>query len=106
LVLWPDSQAVRYYGITDPADIAWMESKLTPHPWKCFTQPLRLTDEAAVKGILRTNINCTASLRMSEGDALNRQLDADRLWEIDTGHDLMITEPRAVADMLLRLASL
>ncbi|MFC4314510.1 hypothetical protein ACFPN2_35920 [Steroidobacter flavus] len=27
-----------------------------------------------------------------------------RLWDIDTGHDLMITEPEAVAEMLLRLA--
>jgi pimeloyl-ACP methyl ester carboxylesterase len=105
LVLWPDSMAVQYYGVTDPADFAWMQAKLTPHPWKCFTQPLRLTDEAAVKRIPRTNINCTAALRMSQGDALERQLDAQRLWEIDTGHDLMITEPRAVADMLLRLAS-
>jgi hypothetical protein len=61
-------------------------------------------DEAAVKRIPRTNINCTTALRMSEGDALERQLDAQRVWEIDTGHDLMITEPRAVADMLLRLA--
>jgi hypothetical protein len=26
------------------------------------------------------------------------------LWDIDTGHDLMITEPQAVADLLLRLA--
>ena len=104
LVLWPDSMAVQYYGVTDPADFAWMQAKLTPHPWKCFTQPLRLTDEAAVKRIPRTNINCTAALRMSQGDALERQLDAQRLWEIDTGHDLMITEPRAVADMLLRLA--
>jgi pimeloyl-ACP methyl ester carboxylesterase len=105
LVLWPDSTAVQYYGVTDPADFAWMQAKLTPHPWKCFTQPLRLMDEAAVKRIPRTNINCTAALRMSQGDALERQLDAQRLWEIDTGHDLMITEPRAVADMLLRLAS-
>ena len=28
-----------------------------------------------------------------------------RLWDIDTGHDLMITEPEAVADRLLRVAS-
>ncbi len=103
LVLWPNSMAVRYYGVTDPADVAWMQTKLTPHPWKCFTQPLRLADEAAVKRIPRTNINCTTALRMSQGDALQRQLDAERLWEIDTGHDLMITEPRTVADMLLRL---
>jgi hypothetical protein len=25
------------------------------------------------------------------------------LFEIDTGHDLMLTEPRAVADMLLEV---
>jgi hypothetical protein len=34
-----------------------------------------------------------------------RAFDADNVWEIDTGHDLMITEPAAVAEMLLRLAS-
>jgi len=28
-----------------------------------------------------------------------------RLWDIDTGHDLLITEPEAVADRLLRVAS-
>jgi hypothetical protein len=33
-------------------------------------------------------------------------MGAGRLWDIDTGHDLMITEPQAVADLLLRLASL
>jgi hypothetical protein len=29
---------------------------------------------------------------------------AGRLWDIDTGHDLMITEPDAVADALLQIA--
>jgi alpha-beta hydrolase superfamily lysophospholipase len=28
-----------------------------------------------------------------------------RLWDIDTGHDLMITEPRRVADALLQVAA-
>jgi hypothetical protein len=28
-----------------------------------------------------------------------------RLWDIDTGHDLMITGPRAVADALLEVAA-
>jgi hypothetical protein len=32
------------------------------------------------------------------------QLDGDRNFEIDTGHDLMITEPKAIADMLLQVA--
>jgi hypothetical protein len=30
---------------------------------------------------------------------------AGRLWDIDTGHDLMITEPEAVAQPLLHVAS-
>jgi hypothetical protein len=29
---------------------------------------------------------------------------AGRLWDIDTGHDLMITEPQKVADALLEIA--
>ena len=30
---------------------------------------------------------------------------AGRLWEIDTGHDLMITEPDAVTAALLEIAA-
>jgi hypothetical protein len=30
---------------------------------------------------------------------------AGRLWDIDTGHDLIITEPQAVADALLEIAA-
>ena len=28
-----------------------------------------------------------------------------RLWDIDTGHDLMITEPEQVAEALLQVAA-
>jgi hypothetical protein len=28
-----------------------------------------------------------------------------RLWDIDTGHDLMITEPEAVANALIEVAA-
>jgi hypothetical protein len=82
-----------------------MQGHLTPHPWRCFEQPLQLRDEAAVRRIPRTNVNCTESLRTSEPDALARQLDAERVVEIDTGHDLMITEAGAVATLLLDLAA-
>src|SRR5262249_10178598 len=63
LVMSPDSQVIPLLGVTDPADFAWMKSKVTPHPWKSFTQKLHLKDEAAVRRIPRTNINCTAALR-------------------------------------------
>jgi hypothetical protein len=105
LVLFPDSKAIPYLGVTDPADFAWMKSKITPQPWKTFTQKLRLKDEAAVRALPRTNINCTAALAMSSPESRARQLDGDRNFEIDTGHDLMITEPKAVAGMLLEIAA-
>ena len=106
LVLWPDSDAVKAYGVTDPDDFAWLQPKLTPHPWKCFEQPLRLANEPAVKRLPRTIINCTATLRVRPAERRQRAFQAERVWEIDTGHDLMITEPKAVAEMLLRLSSL
>jgi pimeloyl-ACP methyl ester carboxylesterase len=104
LVLWPDAISPTFFGITDPEDVAWAAARLTPHPWKCFTQKLVLKDEGAVRRIPRTNINCTESLARSNDEARQRQKDGEHAWEIDTGHDLMITEPVKVAEMLLKLA--
>jgi pimeloyl-ACP methyl ester carboxylesterase len=84
--------------------IAWKKGRLTPHPWKSFVQPLLLTNEAAVKKLPRTMINCTTTLRIRPRDRVQRALTGDRVWEIDTTHDLMVTEPKAVAEMLLKLA--
>jgi len=43
----------------------------------------------------------------SDGHRLASAADDEtvRLWDIDTGHDLMITEPKAVADVLLEIAN-
>jgi len=104
LVMWPMPGMARFFGITDPDDAAWTDTKLTPQPWKCFSQPLRLINGDAARRLRRTNINCSDALRHSPDEARARQLDGDRNFEIDTGHDLMITEPRKVADMLLEVA--
>jgi len=105
LVLFPGKDPMNFYGVKDPEQIAWMKPKLTPHPWKCFEQKLRLTNEAAMRRIPQTHIVCTSTLRSRDVAALKASSEG-RVWDIDTGHDLMITEPEAVADMLLRLAKL
>lgn len=105
LVLYPGKDPMNFYGVKDPEQIAWMKPKLTPHPWKCFEQKLWLTNEAAMRKIPQTHIVCTSTLRFRDVAAL-KALSDGRVWDIDTGHDLMITEPEAVAEMLLRLASL
>lgn len=104
VVLTPMPGMAAFFGITDPADAAWTEAKLTPHPWKCFVQPLRLNNGDAAPRVRRVNINCTPSLRASESRGYTRQTEGDKNYEIDTGHDLMITEPRALAGMLLEIA--
>lgn len=100
LVLFPDGPDVARLGVTDPDDFAWLVSKITPHPWKCNVQKLRLTNEAAVRKIHRTSINCTPVLAWRDEESRRRVTTADLVFEIDTGHDLMITEPDAVAEML------
>ena len=42
---------------------------------------------------------------MVTADLMARARTERRLWEIDTGHDLMITEPQAVADALAEVAT-
>jgi pimeloyl-ACP methyl ester carboxylesterase len=106
VVLGPGTHAVASVSSKDPEIYAWEQSHRTPFPWKAFTQKLRVSDYARVRKIPRTNINCTQTLRVRPKDKLERAFDADRVWEIDTTHDLMVTEPKAVSEMLLRLANL
>lgn len=107
LVLFPGDDPMNFYGVTDPEQIAWMEPKLTPHPWKCFETKLQLNDEATMRAIPQSFI-----LSSVQTELLNDEMRAGllalcegRLWEIATGHDLMISEPEATADALLEIAA-
>ncbi|HEU5302966.1 MAG TPA: alpha/beta hydrolase [Acidimicrobiia bacterium] len=104
LVLFPSPDAGAFFGVTDPDDLAWMAERLTPHPWSCFEQPLRLEHEDELWAIPQAHIVCTSTLPTRDPDLMASAREAGRLWNIDTGHDLMITEPELVADALLELA--
>jgi len=105
LVLFPGEDPLGFFGVQDPEQIAWMKSKLTPHPWKCFEQKLVLKNEAVMRQLPQSVIVCSSHMNDQARAAL-KALSNGRFWEIDTGHDLMITEPAAVAGMLLGLAAL
>jgi len=104
LVLLPPDAAM-LYGVTDPADLAWMADRLTGHPWPCFEQPLRLTNQAELSAIPAYHIVCTSTLATRDPELIEDARARGRLWDIDTGHDLMITEPAAVAEALLQVAN-
>jgi pimeloyl-ACP methyl ester carboxylesterase len=104
LVLLPAPDAGQLYGVTDPADLAWMAERLTAHPWKCFEQPLDLRNEDELWAIPQYHIVCTSTLVTREKALLDRAREEGRLWDIDTGHDLMITEPEKVTRALVQVA--
>jgi len=105
LVLFPDPEIVKLYGVTDPDDVAWMTERLTPHPWACFEQKLRLTNEDALWKIPQYHIVCTSTLATRDRELMENARAEGRLWDVDTGHDLMITEPEFVANALLEIAA-
>ena len=105
LVLLPSPEAGTLYGVTDPDDLAWMASRLSGHPWKCFEQKLVLVNESEFSKIPQSHIVCTSTLATRDPQLIEDARAAGRLWDIDTGHDLMITEPQRVSEALLAVAA-
>lgn len=105
LVLLPAPGAAAFYGVTDPDDIRWMDERLTGHPWRCFEQKLDLHNESALWAIPQYHIVCESTLATRDRSLMEQARRQERLWSIDTGHDLMITEPDFVAEALLQVAA-
>jgi pimeloyl-ACP methyl ester carboxylesterase len=88
------------FGLSDPAQQAWLTARLTPHPFGTFTSPLNLKNKVG-NGLPAVYISCT--------DPAYGPLQASRDWvkkngmktvEIKTGHDAMVMEPERLTDML------
>ncbi|GAB3834263.1 alpha/beta fold hydrolase [Dactylosporangium cerinum] len=87
------------FGVTDPADIAWLRTTLSDEPVRCFQQRVRLGNPAAA-AIARTHIHCVAG-----APAGRRPVPATQpVWELPTGHDCMVTMPVELSELLLKLA--
>jgi pimeloyl-ACP methyl ester carboxylesterase len=105
LVMFPDLAHLAMYGIHDPDLARWTFERLTPQPWACFAQKLVLTNEAAMRAIPESHLICTATRPGRDMAAITAGAQG-RVWDIDTGHDLMLTEPDWVGEKLMLLARL
>jgi len=105
LVLLPAPGAAAFYGVTDPEDLAWMDERLEGHPWACFEQPLDLQREDELWAIPQFHIVCTSTVLTRDPELIGTARAEGRVWEIDTGHDLMVTEPELVTRALLEVAA-
>ncbi|GAA5113640.1 alpha/beta fold hydrolase [Pseudonocardia adelaidensis] len=95
------------FGVTDPADVAWLRSTLGDEAVRCFTQPAE-TDNPAQGAIPRTYILCVGD----EPEGITRRPvpatrpdgEPTRIHELHSGHDCMITRPAELAELLLESA--
>ena len=99
LVMKPDPSHPGFFGIHDPALAQWTYERLSPQPWACFAQKLTLRNEAAMRAIPESHLICTSTIP-GRDMALLRERAQGRVWDIDTGHDLMLTEPEWVTEKL------
>jgi hypothetical protein len=51
------------------------------------------------------HVICTSTLEGRDKELMDAARAESRLWMIDTGHDLMLTEPQAVTDAFEEIAS-
>jgi pimeloyl-ACP methyl ester carboxylesterase len=90
------------FGVTDERDVAWMEARLGDHPNRTFTEPARLSRDKD-KSLRQSFVQCTKAPFFAEAaDRAKRQ--GFRCRELfAAGHDAMITQPEALAKVLLEL---
>jgi pimeloyl-ACP methyl ester carboxylesterase len=124
IALWPPDQKEKYrtdlasgirfrpplassmLGITDPKISKWVQERLTPHPNSTYEDPpARGTAQSA--SIPRTYIHCTLGPLSSWMEPFAER--ARKLkWNVYTmtvGHDVMITHPNELAEILIRIAN-
>ncbi len=93
------------FGITDPAQAAWLRRRLTPHPLKAYSQPLQLSAPIG-NGLACTYIAATDPW-YGAGQASRDWVKAQADWgwrEIAAGHDAMVSQPQLLARMLQEIA--
>ena len=98
-----------YLGRWLPEDMRqWIFARLTPHPLRTWTQPIRLMNPKLAT-IPCTYIRCTVDVDETTEDTIrqNERIRAETSWryrELETNHFAPFTEPRATADLLLEAA--
>jgi pimeloyl-ACP methyl ester carboxylesterase len=104
-----EARSVAGFGVEDPADMAWLQRRLTKQSLKTLRQKLSVKRE--LPAVHRTYIACTADRGTGSYADKARQVALTRIdasWryhEIAAGHDAMITAPNEVARILLAVAA-
>lgn len=100
--LRPSDAFLTRWGLINPDDIAWVAPRLTDIPMKCYFDKLDLKRHAA-DSLPKTYIHCTRGPMASALEPFSNYAKAKK-WrynEIDAMHDVMVTEPEKLAELIL-----
>lgn len=88
-------------GVSDEKDLEWLAPRLTPHPWKTYTDPLPLTGAyEKVTGIFIESIDW---MRVFQKYAEIAEKAGWDTYTLNTGHESMVTAPQELADTLMTI---
>jgi pimeloyl-ACP methyl ester carboxylesterase len=91
-----------HYGVTDPEDASWLNSRMTAQPLKTYRDPVGSTERAWQHPALF--VECVpSSLEPHVLERARARSAADprlRYRVLPASHDAMVTAPEAVADVL------
>lgn len=91
------------FGVTNPEDSAWVAARLTDQPAGTYEQALATADMVAE--LPSTFVRCLRSEMIAPAIIARAQAASSvRFVELDACHDAMITDPEAVARLLVEVA--
>jgi pimeloyl-ACP methyl ester carboxylesterase len=89
--------SAQYLGLKREEDVRWVLPKLKPHPIRTFRDAVRLTSKASSAS--RTYINCIGD--KPSGQPRSAQAEGiTNYYELQAGHDAMVSAPQEVAELL------
>lgn len=90
-------------GVTEQADLDWLTPRITPHPWKAWTDELPLT--GAVDHVTPAYVGCVDWMAVFQPFLDAAKASGWDTVELQTGHEAMVTAPHALAEALLGLVT-
>jgi pimeloyl-ACP methyl ester carboxylesterase len=102
--VWLPAPPPEFVGVEKADDASWLRRRLTPHPVKTWLEPVVLRNGGHA-GLPKTYVLATKPPTTIMGYPVHGEVaKAGKQWsyrEIGCGHDMMIIEPAATAQLLL-----
>lgn len=106
LMVFPSEDLIAFYGITDPAEIAWTLQRLTPHPARASVSRLQVRNKIDLASVPRYHIVASQTVAIGAHDGLPAaERSAGKYFELDGPHALMSVIPEELSEVLVSISA-